>query len=295
MQDLHDEALVRLGVTDRPVLNRLASRLIMQALPRFADVMTEFDRRVAADGFASGLLWLLPFLQMDVSSVGKEGVPTDGPVLLVSNHPGGADFCAIFSQVARNDGRMVAAVEQLGLLPNVTPHIVYSSRTKGKQRKRGETTQLLINQLRDGNLILLYPRGKMEPDPRWAVGGRDCVPLWSGSTTRFAAAVPNLTIVPVCVSGSVSRKALSMRWLNLFRSERYKQRTAVFVQMAMSMLRPKMWNVTPLVHFGHPIRVSEIELDEIRPKVESELNRLLTFARAPDWPLRSRTDGWLEK
>lgn len=295
VHELRLEALNRLGFQDRRFWRRFSSRLMMLALPRFAEIMSEFDRRVAVDGFAEGIKWLLPYLQVDVTSIGAHQVPVDGPVLLASNHPGGADFCAIFSQIPRGDGRLVAAVEQLDLLPNVVPHIVYSSRTRGKKRKRGETTRKLIGELQDGNCVLLYPRGKMEPDPRWVSGARQCLPLWRSSITRFAEAVPDLTIVPTCVSGSVSRKALDMRWLNLFSSERYKQRTAIFVQMAMSMIRPKKWNVKPLVQFGPPIRVSEHNLEEIRPLVLSEVNRLMTYARAPEWPIRSRTFGWLDK
>ena len=282
---------------DTPLRTSLASRFLMRALPRFAEIMAEVDERVAQDGFRAAVNWLLPLMQMTVTSEGTEHVPTEGPLILASNHPGGADFCAIFSQVPRDDSHLVAATNTFDLLPNVVDHIIYSSHTRGKQKKkRGETTRKLVEKLNnEGSCLLLYPMSHMEPDPRWVVGSRACLDYWSESLRRFADAVPNLTVVPTLVSGSVADKALKMRWLDIYRNERHRHRTGVFTQIAMSMIRPKKWHVTPHVQFGTPIRLENAQPDDVRPHVLGELNRMITHARAPEWPIRTKTTGWFAR
>ncbi len=287
------ESLNRMGLQDDSLRRRLSSAVLMRAVPRFADIMVELDTLVGREGFAAGVNWVMPYFQMRVRSVGIENVPREGPVILASNHPGGADFLAIFSQVQRDDVRLVAAIEELKLLPNVSPKIIYTNRTKGSVQKRGATTEKITAELSDGRCVLLFPRGKMEPDPRWAVGSRANLAEWSSSLTRFAEAVPDLTIVPTVVSGTIARKALAMWWLRFFKSERFKQRMAIFTQVIMSMIRPKRWDVTALVQFGEPIRVADIPLGEVQSLVHSRVDELLTYSRAAQWPLRTRTDGWL--
>ena len=294
-RDVMKATLERMGIGDKLVRRRIAKQLLGYAMPRFAQILETFDGVVAEKGFAAGVRWLLPYLRMSVSVEGIENVPTEGPVLLASNHPGSADFLAIFSNLPRDDVRLVAAIEQLDLLPNVLPHIIYTSGTRGKKKARGATTQKMIGELLAGHCILIYPRGIMEPEPRWVAGSRETLTLWSDSMSRFAEAVPDLTIIPTVVSGSVTRKAIERRWLSVYRSERARQRVATFVQLAMSMIRPRKWHITPHVQFGKPVRASEVGLHGVRPHVMSEMNRMLTWGRAPEWPIRTGLHGWLDK
>ena len=275
----------------RPLINGF----LELTLPRFAGLVSEMDSIVGKQGFVAGVNWMLPHLQMTVTGHGVENVPKSGPVLITSNHPGGADFMTIFSQVPRDDVRLVAAVEQLDLLPNVVKHIVYTSSTRGKKKaEKGATTRRLIEELKQDHMVLIFPRGKMEPDPRWAVGGRASLEHWSSSLGRFAEAVPDLTIVPTLVSGSVSRRALDMNWLSVYRSERVRQRVAVFIQILSGVLRPSGWEINPHVWFGKPVCADDCAPDEVRPRVLAEIDRMMSYARAPDWPVRYRGNGWIK-
>ncbi len=289
------DAMQWFGVQNAHYRKTLVSKFLELTLPRFASIVSEMDEVVGREGFVAGVNWMLPHLQMRVTGHHVENVPTKGPVLIASNHPGGADFLAIFSQVPRDDLRLVAAVEQLDLLPNIVKHIVYTSRTRGKKSERGATTKRLIAELSQNHLVLIYPRGIMEPDPRWSAGGRANLEQWSKSFARFAEAVPNLTIVPTLVAGITSRRAFEQRWLSVYRSERARQRVATFIQVLLGMSRPTGWEVDPHVWFGQPVRVADYAVEDVRPQVLSEVNRLFSYARSPDWPLRPRTAGWLDK
>ncbi|MGB1252849.1 MAG: lysophospholipid acyltransferase family protein [Candidatus Promineifilaceae bacterium] len=292
-RELMEAALDMMNLNGKRIRRRFMKSVLDRGMPRFAQALAEFDRRCAEDGLNSAINWILPSFRMKVTGYNAEKVPLEGPVLIASNHPGGPDFFSIFSQVPRNDARMVAAVDLIDMLPNVLPHVIYTSRTKGKKKERGATTRKMIAELQQGNCVLIYPRGKMEPDPMWSQGGIDCLGKWSTSITHFARAVPNLTIVPTVVAGSLERKAIEMRWLKLYNSERVRQRTAVYIQLAMSMARPDRWNPHSHVHFGEPIRVNEHAVDDVRPLVLGQMNELLTCNRAPDWPLNTRLTGWL--
>lgn len=289
------DAMQWFGVQNAHYRKTIVRSFLELTLPQFSSIVSTMDEVVGREGFVAGVNWMLPHLQMTVTGHGVDNVPRTGPVLIASNHPGGADFLVIFSQVPRDDVRLVAAVEQLDLLPNVVRHIVYTSRTRGKKTEKGATTKRLIKELSENHLVLIYPRGIMEPDPRWSAGGRINLQQWSHSFERFAEAVPDLTIVPTLVAGATSRRAFEQRWLAVYRNERVRQRVATFIQVLLGMSRPTGWEVNPHVWFGEPVRVAEYELGEIRPKILSEVNHLFSYARSPDWPLRPRTTGWIKK
>lgn len=291
--DLMEAALDMMNLDGKRLRRKFMRQVLGRGMPRFAKTLAELDERCGRDGFQSAVRWLLPQLRMTVTGHNAESVPLDGPVLITSNHPGGPDFFTIFSQVPRNDARMVAAVELIDLMPNIVPHIIYTNKTKGKKKERGATTRKMIAELQQGNCVLIYPRGKMEPDPMWSRGGVECLEKWSTSITHFAAAVPNLTIVPTVVSGSLERKALEMRWLRLYNSERVRQRTAVYIQLAMSMARPERWNPHSHVHFGTPIKVNEHAVEDVRPLVLERMRGLFANSHAADWPLNTRLTGWV--
>ena len=61
----------------------------------------------------------------------------------------------------------------------------------------------------------------------------------------------------------------------------------------MSMIRPKQWSVSPTVQFGTPVYVSEHPLDELNGLVKGQINQMMTHARAPEWPIRTRLQGWV--
>ena len=55
---------------------------------------------------------------------GREHIPTDAPVLILSNHPGLSDTVALFAAIARPDLRVIALDRPLlRSLPNTTQRL----------------------------------------------------------------------------------------------------------------------------------------------------------------------------
>jgi acyltransferase-like protein len=86
---------------------------------RLASQVATYDEIVGESGLAAGGEWALGRMARHAEVEGREYVPTEGPLLLVANHPGLADALALFATVPREDLRVVAAERPfLAALPN---------------------------------------------------------------------------------------------------------------------------------------------------------------------------------
>ena len=76
--------------------NSWASRVLLAGLrpaaSRFARYALEFDRIVADRGFPAAADWASSLIFRQVRVLGTERVPTEGPLLIASNHPGTAEL-----------------------------------------------------------------------------------------------------------------------------------------------------------------------------------------------------------
>ena len=95
---------------------------------RFASQAAAFDQCVEQHGFQhTAHEWLYKF-SPGLVTVGKEQLPTDGPVLIAANHPGAYDGLAIASVVRRNDLKIVAAANPFfRALSNTRQYFIYST------------------------------------------------------------------------------------------------------------------------------------------------------------------------
>lgn len=153
----------------------------------------------------AGGAWALERMVRRTEVEGRENVPLEGP-LLVSNHPGLADAVALFAAIPRPDLRVVAADRPLlAALPNTSRYLLtLAEDRRGHLGVVRETTR----QLRRGGAVLTFPGGKIEPDPTILSGADEALEHWSSSVDLFARLTPELTVVPVLVSGVISPAAL---------------------------------------------------------------------------------------
>jgi len=111
----------------------------------------------------------------------------------------------------------------------------------------------------------------MEPDPAVLRGGVEALERWSRSADMFARLVPDLTVVPVAVSGVFSRLALR----NPLTYLRHREEDRWWLASNLQMLMPALRNVTTRVSFGVAFRaadarvaVSDTALAEMRRLIE---------------------------
>jgi len=247
----------------------LLERLSRIPAHRIACQIATYDQIVGEAGLAAGGAWALERMVRRVDIEGQERVPREGSLLIVSNHPGLSDAAALFTAIARPDLRVIAAKwPLLDALPNTSRSLITVA--KGSANRFG-VLRAAARHLRHGGAVLNFPAGRMEPDPAVLRGGVAALERWSTSVDLFARLVPDLTVVPVAVSGVFSPIALRNPLTYLRRREADRWWLASNLQMLLPGLR----NVTTRVMFGAAIRtadsgvaVSDRVLAEMRPMIE---------------------------
>ena len=260
------QLLEAFGLSSRPGPLEQLARLPAERLAR---QVATYDEIVGESGLAAGGAWALERMARRVEVEGRENVPAEGPVLLTANHPGLADSLALFTSIAREDLRVVAAENPLlEALPNTSRYLIPVS--QGSSGRLGAVRSAARHLKREGAL-LTFPGGKIEPDPAVLPGASDALERWSESLDLFARLVPDLTVVPAAVSGVLSPIALRNPLIFVRRRRRDREWLAATLQM----LTPALRNVTTRVVFGRPMRTREVPDGSIREAVLDETRRLI--------------------
>ena len=124
-----------------------------------------------------------------------------------------------------------------------------------------------IRHLKNGGALLIFPRGRIEPDPAFMPHPEAEFDHWSRSLEIFMQRVPGLQILMTIASGVISQSAMRhpITWFRKTRPDR--QRLAFMYQLARQMLSGReIFGLTPRITFGemiggktHEHRLAEIE------------------------------------
>jgi 1-acyl-sn-glycerol-3-phosphate acyltransferase len=240
---------------------------------RVAREIASYDRIVGESGLSAGGAWALERMVGRVEIEGRERVPTEGSLLLVSNHPGLADAVALFSSIPRQDVRVVAAQwPLLDALPNTSRYLITVAKASSN---RFAVLKSAAGHLKRGGALLNFPAGRLEPDPAVWPGAIEALERWSTSVDLFARLAPNLTVVPVAVSGVFSPIALR----NPLTSLRRREEDRWWLASNLQMLVPALRNVTVRVTFGVPVRTTDTG-DVVSQRVVAEMRRLIERCKA---------------
>jgi 1-acyl-sn-glycerol-3-phosphate acyltransferase len=264
-----DDLLSAFGLGGLRRCRRLLELLSRIPAQRVARQIATYDQIVGESGLRAAGAWALERMVRRVEIEGQERVPTEGSLLLLSNHPGLADAVALFSSIPRQDLRVVAAKwPLLDALPNTSRHLIKVAKTSSN---RFAVLKTAARHLKLGGAVLNFPAGRMEPDPAVLPGAIRALERWSTSVDLFARLAPDLTVVPVAVGGVFSPIALRNPLIYLRRREEDRWWLASNLQMLLPALR----NVTMRVSFGHSVRpagaggpVSKRVLDEMRRLIQ---------------------------
>ncbi|HET7480444.1 MAG TPA: 1-acyl-sn-glycerol-3-phosphate acyltransferase [Rubrobacteraceae bacterium] len=272
----HLDTLTRVCVDDLfsafGLREKRRSRAALEAVARIparrlARQVLTYDAIVGDSGLGAGGAWALKQLARRAEVEGAESVPLEGPLLVVSNHPGLADAVALFAATPRPDLRVIAAERPfLGALPNTSRHLITVAETSPG---RFGPVRAATRHLRDGGAVLTFPGGRIEPDPAILPGAIESLGSWSASVDLFAKLTPGLAIVPVAVSGVISPAALRNPLTRLRRRRSDQEWLAATLQM----LTPALRGVTVRVAFGNPIVAGKKEA--VGGAVRMEMRRLI--------------------
>jgi hypothetical protein len=220
---------------DRPGrFQPLAQWLASFPARRLSRQILRFDDLVGQRGLAAAGRYILDEFTSNTHIEGQQHVPRSGPLLGVANHPGMVDAMAIWVALEhRSDLKIIASErELLQLIPNIRSRLLFVD------PRRGNRSRLLrdaANHLRQGGALLTFPAGTIEPDPLVRVV--DSLACWSDSSDWLVRLVPETIVLPIAVSGVISRTAHQHRIAKRFADPKEREWVAATLQVLCRHLR----------------------------------------------------------
>lgn len=257
----------------RKLATRAAEPLCRIPARRLAKQVAAYDEIVGEEGLTAGGSWAVERLSQGLMVEGARNIPVQGPVLVVSNHPGLADSLALFAALPRRDLRVVAAERAfLQALPNTSRYLIPVGDRPGEPPAALGSLRGASRHLRQGGALLTFPRGAIEPDPAVMEGARSALEDWRRSLQVFMRAAPQAAVIPAIVSGVISPSALSSPLLRIRRRTEDRRWLAASLQMLIPALR----DVHTEVRFGSPVHIdASRQAASATDEVLSEARRLI--------------------
>jgi hypothetical protein len=224
----------------------------------FENDVVEFNPRVAATN-------ALPRLAMKATANGIENIPLGGPVLIVSNHPGGLDSIALVSSIPRPDiTALVSDIPFLNAMPGIRKHVIF---VDFKAIGGMEALREAIAHLQKGGAILLFAHGEVEPDPGFMPGARKSIEEWSKSIEVMLRKVPETKLVISTVSDALLPRFIDHPVTKLRRDPAKSQKLGEVMQVLMQMLSPEKLQVHPRITFSRPMSVADLRTESYLPVI----------------------------
>jgi putative hemolysin len=248
-----------------PLIKPAAYKILRyRSAVHMADTISQME---ALDVFAH----LSDLLQLEVTTLGLDRVPRDGPVVLVSNHPTGiADGVVLYDAIKprRSDLAIFANRDAIRINPRLADMIIpvewrndFKSRGKSK-----ETLKIASSAFAQERVVVLFPSGRLA---HWHEGKLTERP-WM--TSALALARKNKApIIPMHMGGRnsglfyfLARVSTELRDMTVF-NELLNKKNAEF-----------------RVHFGKPIRPERLRGDLTELTEQMRIHCAETLASDPN-------------
>jgi hypothetical protein len=236
-------------------LRDMVKPLLEKPINHFSSLIADLDGIIHRSGFVSAAQYALPRLTHDAVSTGNENIPITGPVIIASNHPGTYDAFTIISQLPRDDIKLiVSGIPFFRNLPNASSHFIFSTLDTNV---RTSVIRKSICHLQEGGTLLIFPSGRIDPDPAVLPGAPDGLRRWSRSIEVFLKKVPQSKLVLTITSGVLSKDFTHSFFASLFRNDHERRRIMEFRQVIWQMLHRTPLSLNPKVSFAAPISALE--------------------------------------
>jgi hypothetical protein len=272
-EKITDEICRALGFSPAGAARRLLGPLFRYPAGRFAGIIARADDEIRSSGLSGGARSVLADFSLKPAVRGAESIPRDGPLLIVSNHPGAYDSLAIMASVPRKDLKVV--ISDVGFtraFAAAREYYIYAPRDTAGRMK---ALRASIGHLAGGGALLLYAHVDVEPDPETSPGAREALEDWSRSIEIILRRVPDTRLQVSIASGILMPRFLNSPLVRIRRTAPQRQKLAEFLQVSWQMVRPR--SVQPKIHlsFSAPVEGRELPRDGLMPAVVAMAERLL--------------------
>lgn len=250
-----DDLVASFGWTDHPWPAAVLRAVFHAPAEKFARQMLTFDAAVGAEGLSTAADRLLAHFAHKLTVFGRENLPTSGPLLFLSNHPGMVDTLALFCAIQRPDLRIIAVERPfLKSLTHTSEQLIF---VNADPSRRMAAVRAASAHLKAGGAALTFPAGQIEPDPAVYPGAREALGGWSESAGVLARFAPETQIVPTLVSGVLWDKAVKHPLTKLKPTRDERERLGAALQLlAHIQLNARPLQVT--IQFAAPLTLAEV-------------------------------------
>jgi hypothetical protein len=268
-----DEISYALGIGRSGVMRRLMGPLFKRPAERFARIACRADAEVKSSGISGGARRILSDFSLTVSARGTESIPADGPLLIVSNHPGALDSVAIMSCIPRKDLKVLLSdVPFTRTFSAARRYFIY---VPPGAAGRSTTLRASIDHLRRGGALLIFAHGDVEPDPEVSPDARESIQDWSRSVEIMLRKVPESWLQVTIASGVLSQKFVRSPIVRIRRSPARRQKLAEVLQLSQQMLVPRSVRTHVHISFAEPVKGVDLVREEVMPDLIRIARRLL--------------------
>jgi putative hemolysin len=266
-------------------LNRLkALRYLIAILGRqptlwLANLLSRWDRQIERSSFLETAREALHLFTSGFELSSAEELPKIGPVLAVANHPGMSDSIGAIAAVGREDVRVVAARKEFfRVLPNINRHLLT---IETDTSLRLDAMRQIIRSLEEGHAVIIFPSGKLEPEPALMPGAAASLEQWSESVGIFLSKVPETRLVPILISQTLSPKAWQSWLARLPKTQKRRHQAAMAWQfLKQRVSKDPAWKLplridTGAVKTAHELD-SSLDPKKLAQAVQEEMKHLLS-------------------
>jgi hypothetical protein len=247
IKELCDAAGLRAGGWQQRGLTGALNRPIDSV----ARILSDFDATVGHDGIAAGFATLLDHFVQNPCVYGAPNVPTEGPLIIASNHPGAYDIMLISSMLGRHDLQIVSSTVRLfRAMPNFHGHLI---EVGGTPEERRQVIPESARHLEAGGAVLIFPSGLVDPDPDVLPGAHEALATWRPGIAALVNLFPSALVVETIASGVLSRRWVNSRLLRLQKVDWQRRKLAEMMQVIQQVVWPKTQKLSPRLSFGAPM------------------------------------------
>lgn len=237
-------------------LRKAISPIVRKPVERFAKLIVEFDTSIKENGYVFASNQILKKLAGEVEATGQEFIPASGPLIIASNHPGTYDGLAIISKLPRNDFRLiVSGIPFFQNLPNASKNLIFATHDTSA---RMDVIRKSVHYLQQGGALLIFPGGRLDPDPSIYPDAGEGLKKWSRSIEVFLNKVPEAQLVLTIASGVLSKEYINHPLARLFNNDHEQRRIMEFMQVIKQMAMGKPVELHPKVTFAKPFKQNEL-------------------------------------
>lgn len=260
--DLVFELNKGLGFKKGGVSHTLLRPLVWKPMFRFSELATVFEHRLVQDGWQKASAWFISHFVDQVRSLGAELLPTEGPLVVASNHPGAYDSLVISAMVPRDDLKIISSdIPFVKKLPDTSQHMIFSDRDP---HARMQAARQALRHLKSGGALLVFARGTMDPDPAFMPNTEVELTRWTSSLGMFLRNIPQARIAVSIISGVLCPKFINHPSTYFRRGRVNKQRLSEFFQVMNQLMSPGKLMVTPNLSFGKALSLDDLGLGGVK-------------------------------